>query len=226
MLPDANDCPACILQYRVGLLIPHLVAGDFVRPVGSVGPRDTVVLRAAMPETAIYEDRDSCLCEYDVSSTAYLSNGPSAYAEPQALRMQQGTDGLLWPGVPAPAAQHRPPDGVARRPALAGARQLINLHSRAGAATILGQLMWPLPVLSEGGCAVDGVTSAPPSALWSQTAGPMTFGCRRRGISKPGLVSFRHRLVQIHRVLSLRLTGVPLGQMGDFRGNIGWSRCH
>lgn len=59
VFPDSNRYPALRVQSSVSVDIPLPIALDLVRPIPPVGCVNLVgMIRAAMPEAAVYEDGD------------------------------------------------------------------------------------------------------------------------------------------------------------------------
>ena len=70
MLPEPQHCPALRPQHVISVSITLLIRYYFLAPPICVGLRPGSVLRAAVPETSIDEDRNFGTDKRDVSSTA------------------------------------------------------------------------------------------------------------------------------------------------------------
>src|ERR1035438_4568823 len=56
MFPNAKDAPAKFAQLTVHAVVAGLVRGEFLFPECTVTSRNFVMLRAAMPETAVHKE--------------------------------------------------------------------------------------------------------------------------------------------------------------------------
>jgi len=70
VLPDANYAPSPLGQQSVSLGVTFLCSPNLLGPEAGVRNRHRVVLRTAVPETAIHEDRHFCPREYEIRSSA------------------------------------------------------------------------------------------------------------------------------------------------------------
>lgn len=66
MFPDANVEPSGFRQALPSVRVPLDVALDLRSPEFPIGPRNRLVLLAAVPEAPVNEDRDSRRAEHDV----------------------------------------------------------------------------------------------------------------------------------------------------------------
>jgi hypothetical protein len=71
MFPDPHDQPAGILEGPVGLSIPFAIPFDLLLPEGSVRLGLCAMLRTAIPEAAVDEDRQALPRKDDVGMAAY-----------------------------------------------------------------------------------------------------------------------------------------------------------
>jgi len=72
------------------------------------------MIAAAMPETAIDEDRDTCTSKDQVRTPTRVREGRMVNPVPKAPAMQKGSQGQLRTGVALPCRLH-PPLSLRRR---------------------------------------------------------------------------------------------------------------
>lgn len=95
MLPHAHNGPACVEQRPIHLVVALDIATELGCPVLDVVPWHPSVLRAGVPEAAVYEDGDLSTSEDDVRPNSDL---PAPYgkvlpeAEPAAVECRSHTD--------------------------------------------------------------------------------------------------------------------------------------
>ena len=70
MLPDADNSPACPSQGLVVRTIALHVAIELGLPVADIGLRTRAVIWAAVPKTAVHEDRHPGRGEHDIGAAA------------------------------------------------------------------------------------------------------------------------------------------------------------
>mgnify|MGYP001227613457 CR=1 FL=1 len=104
MLPDPDDLPTVVVENPVGFLVTFHVPLDLGLPEVGVGPRSDVMLRTAVPEASVDEDRDPCCAEDEVRCPAeilYRSGIDSeAEAEPVHKRPDPQLRGCVASSVP------------------------------------------------------------------------------------------------------------------------------
>ena len=71
MLPDAQNAPTVRSQCSRDELVPRMVRLEFLPPEGCVVLGLRRVLRTAMPETAVHEDRKAKLGENEIRFAEY-----------------------------------------------------------------------------------------------------------------------------------------------------------
>jgi len=89
MLP-AEHGPASLCEQPIMEAIPFAVSGDLGSPVGDVGFRRLVVLRAAMPVAAVYEHSEAGAREDNVRTHRPAAPGRDReiYSESESARMK------------------------------------------------------------------------------------------------------------------------------------------
>lgn len=109
MLPEPHHGPAGFPEPTCRIHVAFSVPGDFGPPVVRIRLRFDVVLRAAVPEATIDEDRDACAREHDVGSTTPIGDICGMVdAVTQSGGVQPATDRQLDRGVLALVRPHRP----------------------------------------------------------------------------------------------------------------------
>jgi hypothetical protein len=88
VLPDANNSPTCVPQYRISLLITADISVHFGNPILDVGSWLAVVDGAPVPEAAIDEHCDLRSRKDDVGGAANVGYWAPCDAVPQAASMQ------------------------------------------------------------------------------------------------------------------------------------------
>src|SRR5215470_1961743 len=101
MLPEPDDGPAGLVESRVGRPVTLDVAAQLRFPVPAVGRRLAAVLGAAVPEAAVYENRDPPGGEYDVGphSQATGQIEPVILSVPISQAVQRPAERKLGFGV-------------------------------------------------------------------------------------------------------------------------------
>jgi hypothetical protein len=92
MLPDPENDPSHVAQLDGAREIAGLIPSDLGSPVGQVGLRQAAVVarRAAVPEAAVYEDRDLGAPKCEIRTTGKLSmNSITAHPRPAKFRAKQ-----------------------------------------------------------------------------------------------------------------------------------------
>jgi hypothetical protein len=103
VLPDPSDGPAVPGEPIVSRSVPLDVAAELRHPVVLIALRDHLMLRTAVPEAAIHEDRNPSLCEDDVRAHLHIA-GPDkevlSEAQPASVEVGTQTDLGLRVGPP------------------------------------------------------------------------------------------------------------------------------
>ena len=89
MLPHSDDRPSEILEAAVGSVVSLHVALELLLPPLGIGLGEGGVVRAAMPEAAIYEDGDPLTGKGDVGagSTELGDVGVDSIAQPPPVQL-------------------------------------------------------------------------------------------------------------------------------------------
>lgn len=87
VLPDSDDGPAELTERRIGAPISSDVCVELLAPPLRVVLRRCGVLRTAMPEAAVDEDRDLLFGEADVGPRAKRWREPEVDSKPIAACM-------------------------------------------------------------------------------------------------------------------------------------------
>lgn len=75
MLPDPDDFPSAILESFVRIGVPGSIRLDLFSPPSRIVLRGRSMFWAAVPETAVYEDRYAFFDEGDVDRSSCSGNG-------------------------------------------------------------------------------------------------------------------------------------------------------
>jgi len=70
VVPKSEDCPTSQFQFSISVAVATLICQNFLSPPLGVCFGPSAVLRAAVPEAAVDEDRDLGLQEGDIRSTS------------------------------------------------------------------------------------------------------------------------------------------------------------
>lgn len=111
VFPDSDDLPASFSEAAICVGVARLVSLDLSNPEVGVLLRGSMMLRAAMPEASVKEDRDLGPSENDVCGTTDLRHWAQPYAVAHAQSMQGRAERKLWPCVTALIATHHIADG-------------------------------------------------------------------------------------------------------------------
>lgn len=109
VFPNTDAGPAGSGQTAVGVPIPRPGGFDLLGPKARIGGRDGVVVRTAVPETAVQEHRHPHLGEHQVSSTPELAERSHRYPITQAKGVGGGAQRQLRLGIPALVRLHAGP---------------------------------------------------------------------------------------------------------------------
>src|SRR5262245_44568148 len=96
--PYPHHCPSRGSQTLVGIGVSALVGLDLSAPPRRVRLRPRSVLRAAVPETPVYEDGDTPAWKSDISAAAQTGKR-IVDAEAKASPVKQRADSKFWCGV-------------------------------------------------------------------------------------------------------------------------------
>ena len=88
VLPDPQDLPPGGTQFGVSVTVPGTVQVDLPAPPFGVCLRRYVVLRAAVPEAPVDEDREPGPCEGDVDGSSAVSRNLDLHTEPEPSSME------------------------------------------------------------------------------------------------------------------------------------------
>jgi len=78
VFPQAQCAPAALSHFMPDTAVASFVSGKLLQPKGTTGGRERSMLRAAMPKTAIHEDRESVFSETKVGRTGQFLVAPPA----------------------------------------------------------------------------------------------------------------------------------------------------
>ena len=92
VFPDADWGPTGCSEAGVGVGVAGSVAGDLGFPVLGVAAGLGAVLRAAVPEAAVHEDRHPQAREHQVSFAANIGQRPAVHEVAQATPVQRRAD--------------------------------------------------------------------------------------------------------------------------------------
>src|SRR5699024_3363246 len=116
VLPEPEDAPSCVGERACGPEIAFSVRNDLRPPIGDVGLRLHVMLRAAVPEAPVDEDCDPNAREDDVRSAPAIRRiRGEVHAIAEAGCVQATTDLELDGGVSACVRAHRAASVLAAR---------------------------------------------------------------------------------------------------------------
>lgn len=110
MLPNAYHYPSLLPEFHVGVGIPPTVRLDLISPPVCVLFRPRAVLRTAVPEAPVDEDRDSLAGEGDVGATTEVRQGV-VHAKAETAAVKQRPKRGLGGGIPLSLRLH-PSQGV------------------------------------------------------------------------------------------------------------------
>ncbi len=106
VLPGAKDPPTCCDEDLVGLNVSNPIPSDLVSPVPSVGSGDGMMVRAAVPEAAVYKYGDLRSGKDHVGSTVQATDRPRVDPVAQSRCMEQPAKCQLWLSVPTSIGLH------------------------------------------------------------------------------------------------------------------------
>ncbi len=106
MLPDAKHTPSGLYEHLVNLPVSRDVAPKLLPPKCRVCSRGRVMVRAAVPETAVEKNGDLTTREHYVSRAADLRNGSRIHAVPKPKTVKFSPQRHLGPGVSRAVCQH------------------------------------------------------------------------------------------------------------------------
>jgi hypothetical protein len=96
VLPESENRPSGDAQVPVGLAVTLHVAREFLRPPSSVARRRGLVVRTAVPEATLDEDRDMSPRERDVGPSPRHAGQRPVNAVPIAQRVKTATEDEFW----------------------------------------------------------------------------------------------------------------------------------
>ncbi len=120
VLPEAEDRPSRFPQGSVRVPVPRDIGGDLLGPERLVRRGRRVVLRAAVPEAPVDEDRDPWPAENQVGRAPQARQRPRIHAVSQAESMDRRAQPELRSRIPAPVRLHGPANPGRRRPGRRG----------------------------------------------------------------------------------------------------------
>ena len=118
MLPDSDRHQTCIRQSPVGIRVSSSISSHFFSPITRIGHRNGVVLRAAVPETTIEEDRHGFSRKDEVSGPSKAVNRLCGYPVPEAACMDGGSQCHFRSCVATAVGTHAGPHPFRRCPRL------------------------------------------------------------------------------------------------------------
>lgn len=126
MLPDTNHNPSILFKDRSVATIPLDVLSDLRLPIGAIRRRKGPVVRAAMPEAAVNENRDLLARENEIRTNGTAS--ARLYREVNSISETCGMSGfpyrLFRSGVAAAVGAHDLAPSLRDVPPAVGSRLL------------------------------------------------------------------------------------------------------
>ena len=118
MLPDSDRHPTRIRQSPVGIRVSSSIRSHFFSPITRIGHRNGVVLRAAVPETTIEENRHALRWKHQVSRPPEAPYRLCSYPVPEPACMDRGPQCHFRSLVAAAVGKHAGPHPFRRCPRL------------------------------------------------------------------------------------------------------------
>lgn len=109
MLPDAQHRPPRFGESAICIRVAGSVLLHLLRPVGAVSDRHGVMLGAAVPETAVQENRDLGASEHQIGGATQTRHRASRHAIPQAERVYRTPQGQFGPSISTSIGLHAGP---------------------------------------------------------------------------------------------------------------------
>jgi hypothetical protein len=110
MRPEPQHGPSCGSEQSGRMPVANSVAVDLCGPIACIRLRRCMMLRASMPEAAIYEDRDLRTAEDQVSSSPNSRERPCRDAITHPHRMHRTAHSDLRLGISRSIALHHTPN--------------------------------------------------------------------------------------------------------------------
>jgi hypothetical protein len=106
VLPTPHHDPSCVYEQSVSFVVPLEGAADLPSPEVSVRPRDSVVLRAAVPEATVQEHRHPRCREHHVGGPSYGLDGSTVDEVAQPARMNCAAECKFGTRIPPTVGPH------------------------------------------------------------------------------------------------------------------------